>query len=191
MISEELKTQIIELKKQNNSIKQIKNELKISLYIIYKVLREKQIYLISKLSDEDIKTIVNTYLNNNLNLSLTIDLLENKYKRSTIIKYLKINNIYISSVDQISKEEKLKKKSKTVINWKKDKKKILVEYKGGKCEKCGYNKCIEALDFHHIDPSQKEFGISSNSYSLERMKKEVDKCILVCANCHREIHFLK
>lgn len=66
----------------------------------------------------------------------------------------------------------------------------LVEYKGGKCEKCGYNKCITALEFHHLDPSEKDFGIGNYSIlSFEKLKREVDKCILVCANCHREIHY--
>ena len=66
----------------------------------------------------------------------------------------------------------------------------LVEYKGGKCEKCGYDKCITALEFHHLDPNEKEFGIGCNGVlSFEKCKKEVDKCILVCANCHREIHY--
>ncbi len=65
----------------------------------------------------------------------------------------------------------------------------LVEYKGGKCEICGYNRCISALEFHHLDPSQKDFAICSGDVkSYETMRKEVDKCILVCANCHREIH---
>jgi hypothetical protein len=65
-----------------------------------------------------------------------------------------------------------------------------VEYKGGKCEKCGYNKCIGALEFHHKDPNAKDFGIASKGYtrSWEKVKKELDKCILVCSNCHREIH---
>ena len=69
-------------------------------------------------------------------------------------------------------------------------KEILVEYKGGKCEICGYDKCISALEFHHLDPLKKDFGVGSKGYtrSLEQNKKEVDKCILVCANCHREIH---
>ena len=67
-------------------------------------------------------------------------------------------------------------------------KELLVEYKGGACERCGYNKCIAALEFHHLDPSTKEFGLTGNTYSLERQKAEADKCILVCANCHREIH---
>lgn len=65
-----------------------------------------------------------------------------------------------------------------------------VEYLGGKCCKCGYNKCLGALDFHHKDPSKKEFRIAeSNTKSWDRTKKELDKCILVCANCHRELHW--
>lgn len=65
----------------------------------------------------------------------------------------------------------------------------LVEYKGGKCEKCGYDKCIDALEFHHLNPNEKDFGVScGDTRSLEKLKSEVDKCIMVCANCHREIH---
>ena len=66
----------------------------------------------------------------------------------------------------------------------------LVEYKGGKCEKCGYKKCVAAMDFHHIDPTKKDFGLSKNGHtqSWEKLKKEADKCLLLCANCHRELH---
>ena len=66
----------------------------------------------------------------------------------------------------------------------------LVKYKDGKCEMCGYNKCIDALEFHHKDPNEKDFGIASNGHtrSFDQLKTEVDKCLLVCANCHREIH---
>lgn len=69
-------------------------------------------------------------------------------------------------------------------------KELLVEYKGGKCQICGYDRCINALEFHHLNPNEKDFGIASKGYtrSLEANKKEVDKCILVCSNCHREIH---
>ena len=64
-----------------------------------------------------------------------------------------------------------------------------VEYKGGKCERCGYNKSKRALAFHHLDPSQKDFGISgSHGRSWEAIKKELDKCIMVCHNCHSELH---
>ena len=64
----------------------------------------------------------------------------------------------------------------------------LVEYKGGKCEICGYNKCIDALELHHLNPNEKEFGIAGETRSLEKLKIEADKCILLCANCHRELH---
>lgn len=77
------------------------------------------------------------------------------------------------------------------VQRRREKLKILaIEYKGGCCERCGYNKCVRALEFHHTDPSQKDFGIGAEGQtrSFERIKAELDKCILVCSNCHREIH---
>lgn len=67
---------------------------------------------------------------------------------------------------------------------------MAVEYKGGCCEKCGYNRCLEALEFHHKNPSRKDFAISSKGYtrSWERVRSELDKCVMLCANCHREVH---
>lgn len=63
-------------------------------------------------------------------------------------------------------------------------------YLGGKCMMCGYDRCPSALDFHHIDESQKEFGIASKGYtrSWVKVKAELHKCFLLCANCHREVH---
>lgn len=77
-----------------------------------------------------------------------------------------------------------------VSNRRRELKILAIEYKGGKCVECGYNKSPAALEFHHLDPSQKDFGISKKgtTCSLEKIKPELDKCILVCANCHREIH---
>lgn len=68
-------------------------------------------------------------------------------------------------------------------------KKLAVDYKGSKCERCGYSKCIWALDFHHRDRSTKSFNISRKGFthSWEKTKAELDKCDLLCANCHREI----
>jgi hypothetical protein len=57
-----------------------------------------------------------------------------------------------------------------------------------KCERCGYDKCIIALEFHNTDPKEKDFQISGKSLSFENLKNEVDKCMLVCSNCHSEIH---
>lgn len=70
---------------------------------------------------------------------------------------------------------------------------MAVEYKGGKCQQCGYNRCIDALEFHHIDPAQKDFNISAKGYtrSWEKVKIELDKCMILCANCHRELHAKK
>jgi len=64
-----------------------------------------------------------------------------------------------------------------------------VAYKGGKCKCCGYSKCVAALEFHHRDRSKKDFAISqSRNLELEKIKTELDKCELVCSNCHKEIH---
>jgi 5-methylcytosine-specific restriction endonuclease McrA len=74
-----------------------------------------------------------------------------------------------------------------------DFKKQCVDYKGGKCVFCGYDKYIGSLDFHHLDPAKKDFGLSkvkntSFNKNQDKIKKELDKCILVCRNCHGEIH---
>ncbi len=63
-----------------------------------------------------------------------------------------------------------------------------IEYKGGKCQICGYNKYPGALDLHHFK-GNKSFGIADKGYtrSWDTVKKELDKCILVCSNCHREV----
>lgn len=64
-----------------------------------------------------------------------------------------------------------------------------VEYLGGSCKECGYNKCIEALEFHHLNPLEKDFGIGSgNTLSWDKIQKELDKCVLLCCRCHRELH---
>ncbi len=65
-----------------------------------------------------------------------------------------------------------------------------VEHLGGKCIRCGYNKYPEVLEFHHRDPLKKEFNVSSKGHcrSWERVQKEIEKCDLFCANCHREVH---
>ena len=64
-----------------------------------------------------------------------------------------------------------------------------IEYKGGKCSICGYNEFPSAMDFHHLDPKVKEFSLQRARYRpFEEIKEELDKCILVCARCHREIH---
>lgn len=61
-----------------------------------------------------------------------------------------------------------------------------------KCQKCGYDRCSEALEFHHINPKEKDGEIArmiSNNYSLDKVKDEMKKCIVLCSNCHREFHY--
>lgn len=69
-------------------------------------------------------------------------------------------------------------------------KQLCLEYKGGCCQLCGYSRCSAALEFHHLNPNEKDFGIAANGHtkSFEKIKQELDKCILVCSNCHQELH---
>jgi predicted HNH restriction endonuclease len=67
-------------------------------------------------------------------------------------------------------------------------KKRAVELLGGKCSICGYNKYIGALEFHHTDPTKKDMTIAGSGKKWETIKEEVEKCMLLCANCHREMH---
>ena len=110
-----------------------------------------------------------------------------KVAKQTGISYQRLRNVIQSKqITPKSSYEYLKKHRRRI-------KEELVAYKGGKCKRCGYNKCINALEFHHLNPNEKDFTISDSAkhYSLEDMKKEVDKCILVCSNCHREIHYIE
>jgi len=65
---------------------------------------------------------------------------------------------------------------------------MTIELKGGKCQICGYNKFPGGLDLHHAN-GKKEFGIGEKGYtrSWVKLRAELDKCILLCANCHREV----
>jgi hypothetical protein len=69
-------------------------------------------------------------------------------------------------------------------------KKKCVEYKGGVCQRCEYSKYIGALEFHHRDPTQKDFGIGTKKSCVwtEEVRQELDKCDLLCSNCHKEVH---
>lgn len=68
-------------------------------------------------------------------------------------------------------------------------KEILVDEHGGSCVVCGYDKCIKALQFHHMDPSNKLRKISGGSIGLSRLREEASKCVLLCGNCHVEVEY--
>ena len=78
--------------------------------------------------------------------------------------------------------------------WQKRKKEydnIMKELKINGCAICGYNECRESLDFHHTNPKDKLFKINKRTldWSIEKMVDELNKCILLCKNCHYELHY--
>lgn len=85
----------------------------------------------------------------------------------------------------------MSKGSERVIKWRKRTKQKMIESMGGCCKLCGYDRCQEAMDFHHIDPNEKEFSFSSvraSPKSLSSLINELKKCVLLCSRCHREVH---
>lgn len=69
-------------------------------------------------------------------------------------------------------------------------KKKAVEYKNNECYICKKQFPYSVYDFHHLDPTKKDFGLGDKTSTVkwDKVKDEIDKCILVCANCHRQIH---
>jgi hypothetical protein len=85
----------------------------------------------------------------------------------------------------------MSKSSEKVIRWRKKTKERMVKSMGGECVCCSYKKCNSSLSFHHLDPSTKSFGfgaIRANIKSWSTIVQELKKCVLVCNNCHHEIH---
>jgi transposase len=68
-------------------------------------------------------------------------------------------------------------------------KRILVEEAGGSCRLCGYERSVAALEFHHVDPGEKQFGLAQGGIarSIARLRLEARKCVLLCSNCHAEV----
>jgi len=79
---------------------------------------------------------------------------------------------------------------KAVKKRRKKLKEMGVKYKGGKCMICGYDNCPDCLVFHHLDPKEKDFGLSTKGLtrSWQRIKRELDKCTPLCVRCHCELH---
>lgn len=63
-----------------------------------------------------------------------------------------------------------------------------IALKGGGCQICGYNRCARALTFHHTDPATKDFRLSYGTFAWKTLLRELEKCVLICANCHAEVH---
>lgn len=100
----------------------------------------------------------------------------------------KSNFHYKKNYNEIMEKSKINNKKNTF------KAQEIIDYlkENKKCEKCGFDKYKCALDFHHIDSTQKEFNISTGGRrSLKRLKNEIEKCIVLCSNCHRIFHYLE
>ena len=170
-----IKEQIIELRRKGLTYNEIRDITKVKKTTISDIVKPLNLggNTIKKLTPELIEEI------------------QAKYNEiGNLKKVVKLYHISFERLSKVIKHGKKKKVSNTeaVESWRKRKKKALVEYKGGKCQCCGYSRCLEALEFHHLDPNIKSFTISGKSKSFNSLKSEVDKCILVCSNCHKEIH---
>lgn len=171
---------------------------------LIKSLREKQISYDEILRNVEISKDELKRICRDLKLNKSSNRIKQFDKKEVTAYYLKVKSLrktaiffnstrdtmrkYLDSDVIKDRRTKTKTASESVIEWRRKTKIKLVEYKGGKCECCGYDKCISALTFHHRNPEEKDFTISGKSYSFEKMKLEVDKCMIVCANCHIEIH---
>ena len=175
MINKELKNNIIELYKEGKTMPYICKALNVSKATVS--------YQINKEGISRFKSPV----------EITEDLLNKMQIRYEECKNLSMVSkefgVSINRLKYLSRRE-TKTEYEVLKNRRYRIKKLLVEYKGNKCKICGYDKCLSALEFHHLEPENKDFTISYNTKynNLDALKKEVDKCILVCANCHREIH---
>lgn len=86
----------------------------------------------------------------------------------------------------------MSKNSEKVKSWRQRTKERIVQSFGEKCGLCGYDKCIESLDLHHLDPTEKDFGLGqvrANPKSWDKIVAELRKCVMLCRNCHGEVHF--
>ena len=178
------KEKIINLRKEGKSYNEISKELNCSKATIsYHCKRE----MINDIGLEQSKKLN----------SVEIELLKEYYKTHTIEETSKKFEVSISTVKKYSnkkfkdrtEDDRKKANYNHVKTFRKRTKEKAVEYKGGKCKICNYDRCVSALEFHHLEPSKKDFTLSqSMNIAWDKIKEELDKCILVCANCHREIH---
>jgi DNA-binding CsgD family transcriptional regulator len=183
-MKEHLKESILKLRNDGLTYNEIRKELGCSKSVISFHCRKENIHdynSLVKIPDELIEKIKSLYSQLKSSRKVAKEL---NISKSTVLKY-------VDDIDKINlTEDEIKDNNvKSVVHWRIRTKEKLVEYKGGECVECGYKKCIDALEFHHLDPKEKDFTISGKSWSLEKLKKEVDKCILVCSNCHKEIHY--
>lgn len=131
------------------------------------------------------------------------------YSKSTISKYIEQSNVIKplikkNKLQQFSEKKRIKNKikkeksksqgsinGKRNLSLRKRKKQFLISAAGSSCQVCGYQKCSDALSFHHKDELDKHFSISGSnlsSHCITRLVEEASKCVLLCFNCHMEVH---
>jgi len=174
MLISPIEQNIIDLRKKKYTYHNISKELNCPLTTVQKTCFKFGIAVkIQKLPAETISLLKETYK-------------QTKSQRKTA-KLIGCSKSTVAYYTQGLKEKRKKQLVNGVISWRRRTKEKLVAYKGGKCEVCEYDRCLQALEFHHLNPEEKDFTISGKSWSFERMKAEVDKCILLCSNCHQEV----
>lgn len=179
-MSKGLKPKILALSKKGKSYKQIAKILTCSLGAISYHIGRSWAIKYPQYSDEMVNKY-QEYYNNCKSINKTA--LFFGIARQSLRKRLTLKQ-------KQSKEERKKKTKHAVCEWRRKKKIKAIEHKGGKCQviNCGYDKSVYSLSFHHINPEEKDFEIASSNKSWDFIKSELDKCILVCNNCHAEIH---
>lgn len=178
MAVDDLKNKIIHLRKLGKTYKEIRAELHCTKSVISYHLKEQNLHLSSNrlIPTEEQKIKINELYNAGKKVKEIAEILGKE--RHCISKYILVKREKIQTISR----------SASVVSWRKRKKAALVEEHGGKCVLCGYNRYVGALHFHHLKPEEKEFRIGGTTLSIEKLKSEAQKCILVCMNCHTEIH---
>ncbi len=179
-----LKEKIIELRKLGQTFLEIQKQVNCSKGIISYHCKNAGLSIIpgitpQKLSASNIEKIKEYYQTHTL--KETSD--KFNVSHSTIKRYSDNKRIILND------DERKKNNYKRVCNHRQKIKKKSVDYKGGKCEICGYDKSIWSLHFHHINSAEKTFSISEyGNLAWKTIQKELDKCKIICANCHGELH---
>lgn len=178
------KEKIIRLRKEGKSYKQIRKQLGCSPGYISEVCKSVGL------------NNIGLDLNKKLTKGEILELKEyykTHTKKETAIKFgvstATVTKYKECKRKKLTNDERKEKNYQHVKYFRNKIKERAVEYKGSKCVVCEYDRCIKALEFHHLNPHEKDFTLGSNTNrAWEKVKSEIDKCVLVCSNCHREIH---